>query len=719
MAESLAKSLVSNLLGRITDLLINEVKFLSNVADQVNTIQDEVQWVQTFLKDADAVRQKEGDERLQTWVSQLRDIAYDAEDAIDTYILRVASIRNQEGVQGFLKRSTLFIHVSKHTHHVGIEIEAINKRISKIRERLPTYGMQNLAAFSSDNRQHKHRRRHYAHEKEEDAVGLEEDINKLVVELTNKDGRARLVSLVGIGGSGKTTLARKLYNHVQIKKHFNCNIWVSISQEWHARDVLLSILTQSSSLTKEERELVEKMTNDELVIKVRNFLKEKMFLVVLDDIWVKEAWDELSPVFPRGNAGSKLIFTTRIKDVPLYADPHCLVHESRSLTNEEAWELLLKKVKRDLEDGSREEASAFSVLSLLGYVSEDYEIRVKPLIRMWIAEGFMSSFQIGRGETLEDVGEECLQELIQRSMIQVEAKDTTGRVKSCRVHHLIRNLCLEKAQEENFLEILLGAFSWSRGILTSDLFYILVQNYPFQSHNGRPRAQTSLSLGCYIFKEFTCLMIGNKFPYSVGGKVVQKMKHLRYVRLYFVESNSKDFRVGSLKSLQCLAMVKAGDWMSRDLPHLTNLKKLVIDEIETQEQVKAVLGSPCITMDRLHTLSLGIPESSYEEYPSLEQHSFCQNLSKLYLKGKMTKKKLQLQQQLPPNLTKLTLKYSMLKEQDPNGLLHRLEAYQKLKQRLRKVNRTESEATAKPDQGADFDKIQHIPTLKGIPRTLE
>ncbi|KAK6946397.1 NB-ARC [Dillenia turbinata] len=489
IAHSLAQALVSILLGRITDSLINEVNFLHGVADQVRALQDELQWIQAFLEDADAVRQKEGDNILQVLLSQFRDIAYDAEDAIDNFILKVASVRNRGGFRGLVTGSAGIFNETKHRDHVGVQIEAISSRISKIRERHTIHGVQNISGSSTNNRRPRQGRRLcYAHE-EENVVGLDEDIKNLVAELTNEKGSARVVSIAGIGGSGKTTLARKLYNHVDIKKHFDCQAWLSISHEWHARDILINIITQTS---ERDRIFFKKMSTKELVIKVHNFLKEKIYLLVLDDVWENEAWDELRPAIPSENVGSKLIITTRNQNVALHADPNCFVHEPRSLTDEEAWELLLKKVKGVIRDDRREEASRFHELGkevvkkcsglplaivVLGGLlatktsleawekvsqniglqlrkAEDWGIRVKPLIRMWIAEGFISSPQIDREETLEQAGEEYLQELIQRNLIQVVEKDTTRRPKSCLMHDLLRDLCLDKAREESFLEVL-------------------------------------------------------------------------------------------------------------------------------------------------------------------------------------------------------------------------------------------------------------------------
>ncbi|KAK6946370.1 NB-ARC [Dillenia turbinata] len=817
MADTVVQSVVSNVLGRISDQLINEVKFLQGVADQVRSLEDELKWVQSFLRYADASYDR-GDERLHTWVADFREIAYDAEDAIDTYIFRVAFINNRRGsFRGFLKRLTGIFKEIKYTYQVGLQIKSINGRIADIRNRLPTYGITTSMGGNgqpcslADGRKHRPGRRHsYANEEEEDVVGLDEDINKLVQELTNIQSHSRIVSIVGIGGSGKTTLARKVYNHSHVKRHFDCSAWISISQEWRARDIFTNILTQISSLSKEERELIEKMTHDELVLKVQNRLKEKLYLLVLDDIWKNEAWDELKPSFPSGILGSKHLLTTRIKDVALHADPNCFLHMPRSLKNIEAWELLSKKVKRVIGEGTSQQVTVFcklgkemvkkcgglplaivvlggllatrttiqeweklsqnissqlrkagkgshqhhgevlTVLALsyndlpyhlkscflyLGLFPEDFEIRARRLIRMWIAEGFILSSQIDREETLEDAGEDCLHELIQRSMIQVGTTDASGRVKTCRMHDLMRDLCLEKARDENFLQILspssfndisnarrialhfgsnadaarcflferkdfhlrsLLYFGPCLELSKSQLKYVCT-NFPlirvfelyrvgFPDGWFLPDAKLPKQIGHLVhlkYLGFRGCSIG-ELPKSLGalqslqtldiresnfltsgGSIVQKMEQLRYLHVDDLKNYSRDFRVNSLTNLRCLARVEEGDWIAKDLPHLTDLQKLGISAIKTEDQMKAVLESPCITSDHLHSLSLS---HRLDAYPSLEVLSHCQKLSKLYLWGKIAEKT-PLQQQLPPNITKLTLYGSELKVHDPMATL--------------------------------------------------
>ena len=91
----------------------------------------------------------------------------------------------------------------------------------------------------------------------------------------------------------------------------------------------------------------------------------------------------------------------------------------------------------------------------LSQFPEDFEIPKNKLIQLWMAEGFVSSqYEIERDERLEDIAERYLGSLISRCMVQVGQMGSTGKIKTCRLHDLMRDMCLSKARKEHFLSVI-------------------------------------------------------------------------------------------------------------------------------------------------------------------------------------------------------------------------------------------------------------------------
>ena len=232
------------------------------------------------------------------------------------------------------------------TWEVGSEIEDIKARISNLTRSLETYGIRPIregddSRFAYEGRQQL--RQTFSHLVEDDVVGLEGKTKKLV-KLLVKEEKHQVISICGMGGLGKTTLARKVYHQSEVRRHFDSFAWTYISQQCLARDVFQGVLINLTSPTKEDKENILQLRDDELVKKLYQIQQEKKCLVILDDLWTIQAWNSLRPAFPVGKSKSKILITTRNKDVSIHVDPKVLIHELQSLTEEESWELLQKKV---------------------------------------------------------------------------------------------------------------------------------------------------------------------------------------------------------------------------------------------------------------------------------------------------------------------------------------------------------------------------------------
>ncbi|KAH7511304.1 hypothetical protein FEM48_ZijujUnG0026300 [Ziziphus jujuba var. spinosa] len=144
---------------------------------------------------------------------------------------------------------------------------------------------------------------------EDDVVGFANDTTTLVKLLTDQGNMdLEVVSIIGMGGLGKTTLARKIYNNTLVKDRFkDCCAWVDVSQRSQTKGVLLDILNCFTTVS----DRISQRPVEELKVELGKCLKEKRYFVVLDDIWDTQVWEEVREAFPNDLNGSRMVITSR------------------------------------------------------------------------------------------------------------------------------------------------------------------------------------------------------------------------------------------------------------------------------------------------------------------------------------------------------------------------------------------------------------------------
>ncbi|PHT52567.1 hypothetical protein CQW23_07029 [Capsicum baccatum] len=257
----------------------------------------------------------------------------------------------------------------------------------------------------------------------------------------------------------------------------------------------------------------------ELADMLQKSLKGKRYLIVVDDMWKTEAWDAVRLCFPSENKGSGILLTTRNTEAARDAGTKNLSLQMDLMGPDESWSLFKsvafsseelrsdlktigkqiaekchglpltivvvaglfksKRTREDWESVAKDVTSFVTndpdelcshVLGLsynhltsglktcllhFGFFPEDSEIPTKKLMRSWMAEGFLKL-----ENDLEGEAEKCLQELVDRCLVLVFKKSVDGtKIRSCKVHDLIYELCVREIQRENIFimnDIVLG-----------------------------------------------------------------------------------------------------------------------------------------------------------------------------------------------------------------------------------------------------------------------
>ncbi|KAJ4967893.1 hypothetical protein NE237_014594 [Protea cynaroides] len=207
----MAESIVTFFIEKLSDLVTREASLLTGVDEQVDSLRNELEWIRSFLKDVDGKRKD--NERARLWVNQVRSISYDAENVIDEFIFKVERQRQRGRGIGCIGSSCTCYGRNfqvKLLHDLGNQEVSANK--SK-------YGIETLQfgePSSSSQQSLSRRQRRPPVVEEVDVVGMEDETEMQVRQLIHGEPRLFVLSIVGMGGLGKTTLAKKVYNSNEV-----------------------------------------------------------------------------------------------------------------------------------------------------------------------------------------------------------------------------------------------------------------------------------------------------------------------------------------------------------------------------------------------------------------------------------------------------------------------------------------------------------------------
>ena len=224
----MAESAVSLVIQNLIPLLVQEAKLLKGVHEEVTSLRREMEMIQSFLKDADIRAEKDGMSNVaKTWVKQVREEAYHIEDVIDKFILHFAKQPNKQKQCLYFLKKIFHITINlKAQHATASEIQSINKILEDIRKRGERYGFIAIEQGTSNNNAISDTwhdlRMASLFIKESEVMGIESHRDKLINWLIEGPSNRMVFSVVGIGGLGKTTLVKKVYDNDKVIAHFDC-----------------------------------------------------------------------------------------------------------------------------------------------------------------------------------------------------------------------------------------------------------------------------------------------------------------------------------------------------------------------------------------------------------------------------------------------------------------------------------------------------------------
>ncbi|KAJ9158622.1 hypothetical protein P3X46_024187 [Hevea brasiliensis] len=494
------------LLDRLTSMDLLKYVQEGNVQAELKKWKRTLNKIYLLLDDAE---EKQWENPLvKMWVSDLRDLAYDAEDVLDELAteaqrrkLEAEPLARASKVRKIISTVSASMNLTtfKFNAEMVSKIAGISARLdeiikekddlhlgewtrggnSRVRARLPSTSLVNEAKI-------------YGREKDK----------KEIIELLKKEasgGNVSVIPIVGMGGVGKTTLAQLIFNDASLE--FNFKSWVCVGEDF---DVLRMTKTILQSGGCDDKDL------NSLQMKLKKKLSQKKFLIVLDDVWTEsyDHWTLFYVPFEVGAPGSRIIITTRNESVSSFTgtirgcslkqlsfedclsvfaqhalgatnfDEHLELEEIgkqivkrcqglplaakalggllRGNPNRNIWEDVLNNEIWDLpnEKSNILPALRLSYLHLPSHLKpcfaycavfpKDYEFNQDELVLLWMAEGFL--YQSNKVKQMQDVGCEYFHDLLSRSFFQQSSSDKSLYV----MHDLMNDLAQSVTKETCF-----------------------------------------------------------------------------------------------------------------------------------------------------------------------------------------------------------------------------------------------------------------------------
>ncbi|KAL5204499.1 hypothetical protein ABZP36_009370 [Zizania latifolia] len=494
LTEDATKAVIAKLSEKVTNL--------KELPRNVTRIQKELNMMNNVIQDFST-----SDIRkyvIKGWIAEVRKLAYHVENIMDRYLYHAHQMQEEGKVMKFINGAK-YIKIFNEVADDIVQIEKDIKQVKDLKEWSLT--VEQL----SENKDSNTKRQRSAGclpelTKYEDLVGIEDNRRKLTKWLYTSEPHSTVITMSGMGGLGKTTLVRNVYERE--KGNFPANAWIVVSQNYNIQDLLRNLLRE---ITNRKQPPLANMDIYEVQDEINKKIKDTKCLIILDDVWDYEGYIKICNAL-QNLQESRIVITTRKEDVASLASSKCRL-ELQPLGDTDSFNLFCRRAFNNKEDYKCPSelmevstsivrrcqglplaiASMGSLMSLrketvhawnqiysqlkdemlkkdnvrailnLSYhdmpgdlrncflfcsmFPEDHSMSRESLVRLWVAEGFVGKKD---GNNPEDVAEGNLMKLIHRNMLVIDEIDELGRVSTCKMHDIMRDLALSVAKEEMF-----------------------------------------------------------------------------------------------------------------------------------------------------------------------------------------------------------------------------------------------------------------------------
>ncbi|TYI85244.1 hypothetical protein E1A91_D05G427000v1 [Gossypium mustelinum] len=481
--EAALSAFLELLSAKLLDSVLNFVADYRQVHQQLNLWQSIFPEIKAVLNHAEEKQIK--DEGVKNWLDDLQDLAYDVDDILDEFAYQELRLKLQKTqaqassskVRKLIPTCCTGGHFSPFSFMFNAKmiskIQAITDRLNSLNTRRSSLGLSEIMSQGATSKGKKPRLQPTSlMDGAVEYVGRANEKQEMLelLKSNNSDGVC-VLSIVGLGGMGKTTLAQLVYNDPSIKESFDHKSWVCVSDDFDAVNITKTILRSLDADSRDENDL------NLLQVKLKEKLSGKRLLLVLDDIW-NESYSDWTILRALFGAGTKIIITSRLQRVSSNVDSvkefyldklshhDCLSifaqHALKArnfdghLQFKEIGENIVRRCNglplaakaigsllRTVTDHSEWEKLPPHLKRCFAYCSifpKDYEFEEEEIILLWRAEGFLQSKAKIQGKGL---GNQYFQDLVSRSFFQRSRED-----KSCFVmHDLINDLAQSVAGE--------------------------------------------------------------------------------------------------------------------------------------------------------------------------------------------------------------------------------------------------------------------------------